>query len=99
MSDTDRELSADEAMDAMSAASRKKLREIDGDDRMNGTVKKILVDKGFGFLTDEGGVDRFFHKDGCLANFEGLQSGDRVTFTATDGRKGPRAEGVDIVAQ
>lgn len=99
MSD-DRELTTAEANAALSAAFSQKMREIDDRSRrVEGKIKKILTDKGFGFITDENGVDRFFHKDECLANFEGLAAGDSVTFVAQENpKKGPRAAAVDITA-
>lgn len=98
MNDDDRELSTDDATAALSAAFSRKMREIDDRSRrVNGKIKKILTDKGFGFITDENGIDRFFHKDECLANFEGLAEGDPVTFIAQENpKKGPRAQAVDI---
>ncbi|MGI8828184.1 MAG: cold-shock protein, partial [Candidatus Limnocylindria bacterium] len=30
----------------------------------NGTIKKIVADRGFGFITGEDGKDYFFHRDG-----------------------------------
>ena len=29
---------------------------------MNGTVKRLVSDKGFGFIRDEGGTEHFFHR-------------------------------------
>ena len=30
----------------------------------SGTIVRLLTDKGFGFLSDEGGVEHFFHRSG-----------------------------------
>lgn len=58
---------------------------------MNGVVKKKM-DKGFGFISQEGQEkDLFFHKSSLVGTtFEELQEGDKVTFEAQDtpdGRK------------
>ncbi|MFH1098435.1 MAG: cold shock domain-containing protein [Candidatus Uhrbacteria bacterium] len=59
---------------------------------MNGTIQR-LTDKGFGFITPEGGdKDVFFHSSVLVdVTFEGLKVGDRVTFEVEDSEKGPRA--------
>lgn len=58
-----------------------------------GTIKKIIADKGFGFI-DTGGDDMFFHRNGCATPFEDLREGDNVEYTAGQGPKGPCAENV-----
>lgn len=62
---------------------------------MNGTIK-TLTEKGFGFITPEGGEkDVFFHNSalvGCM--FNDLKVGDAVTFETEDSEKGPRAANV-----
>jgi len=60
---------------------------------MNGTVKRLVVDKGFGFVAASDGSEYFFHQSAC-ANFEALREGQPVTFDAGQGPKGPRAENV-----
>lgn len=63
---------------------------------MTGIIKKIVGDRGFGFITLEGETkDIFFHsKDLNGAVFEELQEGDAVTFDVVDGQKGPAATNV-----
>ena len=59
-----------------------------------GTIKR-LTDKGFGFIDTGSGKDMFFHTsnvEGC--SFEDLREGQKVTYTAGEGPKGPRAENV-----
>jgi len=61
---------------------------------MNGTIVRLHVDKGFGFIKGEDGTDRFFHRSGLertTRRFDELRQGDRVSFTDTEGPKGPRA--------
>jgi CspA family cold shock protein len=58
-----------------------------------GTVKKIVSDRGFGFITAEDGKDYFFHRDevdGTL-DFDRLNGGESVTFEVQASPKGPRA--------
>ncbi|MDF1852648.1 MAG: cold shock domain-containing protein [Verrucomicrobiales bacterium] len=63
-----------------------------------GTIKKIIADKGFGFIaTEEGGSDLFFHRNGCSDSFENLREGDTVEYTSAQGPKGPCAENVKSV--
>ena len=60
-----------------------------------GTIKKIIPDKGFGFIaTEEGGSDLFFHRSACADSFEELREGDTVEYTPAQGPKGPCAENV-----
>lgn len=62
---------------------------------MTGTVKR-LTDKGFGFITPEGGdKDVFFHSSALVgATFADLKVGDMVTFEVEESDKGPRAANV-----
>lgn len=63
-----------------------------------GTIKKIISDKGFGFITkEEGASDLFFHRSACTDSFEELREGDRVEFTPGQGPKGPCAVNVKSV--
>jgi cold shock protein len=61
-----------------------------------GTVKWFSDDKGYGFITpDEGGEDVFVHHTGIAGNgFKSLDEDDKVSYEATQGRKGLQAENV-----
>lgn len=63
---------------------------------MNGTIKSLLADKGFGFISpEEGGKDVFFHTSEVLGNqFSSFKVGDMVSFQIVDSPKGPKATGV-----
>jgi CspA family cold shock protein len=62
-----------------------------------GTIKK-LTDKGFGFIKTGGADDLFFHMSAVQGTtFEDLQEGQKVSYTAGQGPKGPRAENVKLV--
>ena len=61
---------------------------------MFGTIKKIVTDKGFGFIVpDDGGDEVFFHRSKLAPRviFEDLRPGDEVEFQVTKGEKGPQA--------
>jgi CspA family cold shock protein len=61
-----------------------------------GTIKKVVSDRGFGFITAEDGKDYFFHRDGLQASldFDRLTGGERVSFDVEQSPKGPRAKNV-----
>jgi len=59
-----------------------------------GTIKKVIADKGFGFI-EGGGSDLFFHHSELEGtSIEVLQVGQQVTYEEGRGPKGPRAEKV-----
>ena len=60
-----------------------------------GTIKKKVEDKGFGFIKRDGhDKDLFFHATACNDKYDELQEGQTVTFDEGRGDKGPRAENV-----
>ncbi len=59
-----------------------------------GTIKKLVADKGFGFISGEGG-ELFFHHSSLEGTaIEALRVGQAVTYEEGRGPKGPRAEKV-----
>jgi CspA family cold shock protein len=63
-----------------------------------GTIARLLIDKGFGFIRDESGIEHFFHRSSVRgAVFELLREGQRVDFTPEDSGKGPRAGDVRLI--
>jgi CspA family cold shock protein len=63
-----------------------------------GTIARLLIDKGFGFIRDEGGIEHFFHRSSVRgAVFELLREGQRVEFTPEESQKGPRAGDVRLI--
>ena len=61
-----------------------------------GTIKKVVADRGFGFITGEDGKDYFFHRDGLTStlNFDRLNGGEKVEFEIEQSPKGSRARNV-----
>jgi CspA family cold shock protein len=64
-----------------------------------GTIKKLVQDKGFGFIQSSDGTDVFFHHSTVAdQQFDNLEVGQSVEFTLdTQGGnkgKGPRAASV-----
>ena len=62
-----------------------------------GSIKKLVSDRGFGFI-DTGSGDVFFHVTSLAdGEFELLREGQVVEFETEDGPKGPRAISVRAV--
>jgi CspA family cold shock protein len=64
-----------------------------------GTVKWFSDEKGYGFISpDEGDKDIFVHHTSIAGNgYKTLEEGARVTYEATQGRKGLQADNVSRV--
>ncbi len=62
---------------------------------MTGTVKWFNAEKGFGFISREGGDDVFVHFSAIQGEgYKTLEEGQAVTFDITEGNRGPQAENV-----
>ncbi|HET6744868.1 MAG TPA: cold shock domain-containing protein [Candidatus Limnocylindria bacterium] len=58
-----------------------------------GTVKRVISERGFGFIVGEDGKEYFFHRDGLTSSvdFDRLVGGESVNFDVETGPKGDRA--------
>ncbi len=62
-----------------------------------GTIKKLIANKGFGFIEGEQG-ELFFHHSALEdATIEALSEGQQVEYEEGRGPKGARAENVRLV--
>jgi CspA family cold shock protein len=61
-----------------------------------GTIKKVVADRGFGFIAADDAKEYFFHRNSLdpSIDFDRLVGGERVTFDIEASPKGPRAEHV-----
>ena len=62
----------------------------------SGKIKKLVTDKGFGFIEGDRD-DMFFHHSAVVGiTFEELREGQTVEYDVGSGPKGPRAENVKL---
>jgi CspA family cold shock protein len=59
-----------------------------------GQIKRLVRDRGFGFICDDGGQEWFFHRSAVEGSFDQLNEGQRVIFEEEPSAKGPRAANV-----
>ncbi len=66
--------------------------------KMKGAVKKLIRERGFGFIETEDGKDIFFHRSSLInTSFESLNEGGSVEFEVEKSPKGLRAINVKVV--
>jgi len=63
-----------------------------------GKIKKLVADRGFGFLEGERGELFFHHSELQGTSIEELQEGQTVEYEIGEGKKGPCATNVRVVA-
>jgi len=66
---------------------------------VTGTIKRIVRDKGFGFIAPDDGTEHvFFHRSRLAprTQFEDLREGDQLEFQTRPGEKGPQAFNVKL---
>lgn len=65
---------------------------------MSGTIKKLVPDRGFGFITAEDGQEYFFHRSAVSGDggFDSLRGGETVQFDVEASPRGPRATRVRV---
>ncbi|CAN5612024.1 cold-shock protein [soil metagenome] len=61
-----------------------------------GTIKKVVAERGFGFITAADAKEYFFHRNSLdtSLDFDRLVGGEKVNFEIEDSPKGPRANRV-----
>jgi CspA family cold shock protein len=66
---------------------------------LSGTIKKLVSDRGFGFIAASDGKEYFFHRNALetSADFDRLIGGERVEFEAEASPKGPQAGKVRLL--
>jgi cold shock protein len=65
--------------------------------QLTGKIKRLISDKGFGFVQATDGTEYFFHQSSCVdARFDELREGQTLTFDKGQGPKGPRAENIRL---
>jgi CspA family cold shock protein len=64
-----------------------------------GTIKRLVRDRGFGFILGSDGTELFFHRSALAGEgFDTLTEGQAVEFDVEKGDKGPRATNVKKAA-
>ena len=62
-----------------------------------GKIKKLVRERGFGFISDTDGRDLFFHQSGLVdIKFDALTEEQKVEFEVEQSDKGPRAISVRL---
>jgi len=65
-----------------------------------GEIKKLVRDRGFGFISDTDGNEVFFHQSSLTGiEFDTLNEGQEVEFEVEKSPKGPRAINVSLVKE
>jgi len=65
-----------------------------------GKIKKLVRDRGFGFISDTDGREVFFHQTSLIeTNFSALTEDQEIEFEVEKSDKGPRAINVRIIQQ
>ena len=65
-----------------------------------GVVKWFNAEKGYGFISQEGGPDVFVHFSAIqMQGYKSLEEGQKVDFDVTQGQKGPQAANVRAAAE
>src|SRR5262245_48402970 len=68
--------------------------------KSRGRIKKMVRDRGFGFIRGEDGKEVFFHRSGMAgSDYDNVAEGDTVEYVIQEGPRGARAEHVRAVGQ
>ena len=67
--------------------------------KSRGRIKKMVRDRGFGFIRGEDGKEVFFHRSGMAgSDYDSVSEGDAVEYVIQEGPRGARAEHVRAVS-
>lgn len=62
-----------------------------------GVVRRLVRERGFGFIKSDDGQDFFFHRSELRGvTFELLKEGESVEFESSEGPKGPKAVNIKL---
>lgn len=65
-----------------------------------GKIKKVVRERGFGFISDTDGREVFFHQSGLVnVQFDALKEEQPVEFEIENSPKGPRAISISVVKE
>ena len=65
-----------------------------------GKIKKIVRERGFGFISDTDGREVFFHQSGLVGvTFDSLKEEQKVEFEIENSPKGPRAISISVAKE
>lgn len=68
--------------------------------KVRGKIKKLVRDRGFGFVRGDDGKEVFFHRSGLgSTDYDSLSEGDVVEYVVQEGPRGARAENVRAVSE
>jgi CspA family cold shock protein len=63
-----------------------------------GTVKWFNAEKGYGFITEDGGSEVFVHWSAIQSEgYKELKENQKVSFEIKSGDKGPQADAVEVI--
>jgi len=65
---------------------------------LKGTIKRVIRERGFGFISAEDESEVFFHRSALQdVDFDTLEEGNSVEFDVETGDRGPRAVNLKVV--
>jgi CspA family cold shock protein len=79
---------------------RKPTAQVPTGPKTRGRIKKMVRDRGFGFIRGDDGKEVFFHRSGLNAgDYDSLNEGDAVEYVIQEGPRGARAENVRALTE
>jgi CspA family cold shock protein len=75
-------------------------RNVPSGPKVKGRIKKLVRERGFGFVRGDDGKEVFFHRSGLgSTDYDSLSEGDVVEYVVQEGPRGARAENVRAIAE